>query len=83
MDTTTTMRGAADAAPGETDSAARHPAPLRPSGSRPPGPRGSWLGLSLLGDMRRDYLGFATARQRRATCPRTRGSPARTMRMAS
>ncbi len=64
MDTTTTMRGAADAAPGETDSAARRPAPLRPSGSRPPGPRGRWLGLSLLGDMRRDYLGFATARQR-------------------
>ncbi|WP_029000297.1 cytochrome P450 [Azohydromonas australica] len=64
MNTTTTMHGAADAAPGETDAAVRQYAPLRPSGSRPPGPRGNWMGLSLLGDMRRDYLGFATARQR-------------------
>jgi cytochrome P450 len=32
----------------------------KPSSSirRPPGPRGRWWGLSLLADMRRDYLGF-------------------------
>lgn len=30
----------------------------RPAGQRPPGPRSPWLGLPLLGAMRRDYLGF-------------------------
>jgi cytochrome P450 len=62
---TTMMRGAADAAPEAPDSATPQPSwPTRPSGSRPPGVRGRWLGLSLLADMKRDYLGFAAARHR-------------------
>lgn len=61
---TTMTRGAADAAQGSFDSATRQPWPSRPSGSRPPGPRGRWLGLSLLADMKRDYLGFAEERHR-------------------
>jgi cytochrome P450 len=64
MDTTMT-RGAVDAASTSAESAPRSPAPRRNSGDRPPGERGRWGGLSLLADMKRDYLGFAEARHRR------------------
>jgi cytochrome P450 len=35
-----------------------------PPGATPPGPKGRWWGLSLLGEMQRDYLGFVTGLQR-------------------
>ena len=40
------------------------PSPARLPGATPPGPKGRLWGLSLLGDMQRDYLGFVTRLQR-------------------
>ncbi|MCH7345613.1 cytochrome P450 [Pelomonas sp. CA6] len=48
----------------DTSTPSTHPGPRQerqdtaPSGARPPGPSARWLGLPLLREMSRDYLGF-------------------------